>query len=124
MPVGILRRLPVRYRGLTTACAVLLIALGVNAQRAHGAAPFYEGKQSGLSLEHRQVAGTIPTHASLRAISAIIFPASLPSSLITCRERADWFRRTISSRWPNPTVSPWAISLLWMITAFIPIPSR
>jgi tripartite-type tricarboxylate transporter receptor subunit TctC len=44
MPVGILRRLPVRLRVLTTACAVLLIALVVNDQRAHGAAPFYEGK--------------------------------------------------------------------------------
>jgi tripartite-type tricarboxylate transporter receptor subunit TctC len=44
MPVRILRRLPVRLRGLTTACAVLLIALAVNDQRAHGAAPFYEGK--------------------------------------------------------------------------------
>ena len=44
MPVRILRRLPVRLRGLTTACAVLLIAVGVNDQRAYGAAPFYEGK--------------------------------------------------------------------------------
>ena len=44
MPLRILRRLPVRFRGLMTACAVLLIALGVNDQRAHGAAPFYEGK--------------------------------------------------------------------------------
>ncbi|HEX6435503.1 MAG TPA: tripartite tricarboxylate transporter substrate-binding protein [Candidatus Binatia bacterium] len=44
MPVKILKSLLVRFRGLTTACAVLLIALGVNDQPAHGAAPFYEGK--------------------------------------------------------------------------------
>ena len=44
MPVRILRRLPVRFRGLTIACAILLIALAISEQRAHGAAPFYEGK--------------------------------------------------------------------------------
>jgi tripartite-type tricarboxylate transporter receptor subunit TctC len=44
MPVKILRCLPVRFRWLMTACAVLLIALGASDQRAHGAAPFYEGK--------------------------------------------------------------------------------
>jgi tripartite-type tricarboxylate transporter receptor subunit TctC len=44
MPVRILRRLPVRLRFLPTAFAVLLIVLGINDQRAHGAAPYYEGK--------------------------------------------------------------------------------
>ena len=44
MPVRILRRLPVRFRFLPAAFAVLLMAVGVNDQRAHGAAPFYEGK--------------------------------------------------------------------------------
>jgi tripartite-type tricarboxylate transporter receptor subunit TctC len=44
MPVRILRRLLVRLWGLTTACAILLIALSASDQRAHGAAPYYEGK--------------------------------------------------------------------------------
>jgi tripartite-type tricarboxylate transporter receptor subunit TctC len=44
MPVKIFRCLPVRFWCLTIACAVLLIALGASDQRAHGAAPFYEGK--------------------------------------------------------------------------------
>jgi tripartite-type tricarboxylate transporter receptor subunit TctC len=44
MPVRISRRLLVRLWGLTTACAILLIALSASDQRAHGAAPYYEGK--------------------------------------------------------------------------------
>lgn len=44
MPVRILKRLPVSFRFLPTACAVLLMAVGVSTQPAHGAAPFYEGK--------------------------------------------------------------------------------
>jgi tripartite-type tricarboxylate transporter receptor subunit TctC len=54
MPERILKRSPVRCRGLTSALAVLLIALAVNDQRAHGAAPFYEGKTI------RIVVGTSP----------------------------------------------------------------
>lgn len=44
MPVKILRCLPVRFWCLTIGCAVLLIALATSDERAHGAAPFYEGK--------------------------------------------------------------------------------
>jgi tripartite-type tricarboxylate transporter receptor subunit TctC len=44
MPVKILTRLLVRLWGLTIACAILLIALSASDQRAHGAAPYYEGK--------------------------------------------------------------------------------
>jgi tripartite-type tricarboxylate transporter receptor subunit TctC len=44
MPIRISRRLLVRLWGLTTACAILLIALSASDQRAHGAAPYYEGK--------------------------------------------------------------------------------
>jgi len=44
MPVRILRRLPIRFRCFTTACAILLIALSASDQAAHGAAPYYEGK--------------------------------------------------------------------------------
>ena len=44
MPVRILRRLPVRFRCFTTACAILLIALSTSDQTAHSATPYYEGK--------------------------------------------------------------------------------
>jgi tripartite-type tricarboxylate transporter receptor subunit TctC len=44
MPVTILSSLPVRFWCLMIAFVVLLIPLSTSDQRAHGAAPFYEGK--------------------------------------------------------------------------------
>jgi tripartite-type tricarboxylate transporter receptor subunit TctC len=44
MPNGVIRRWPVKLACLTTAFAVLSLALGASEKPAHSAAPFYEGQ--------------------------------------------------------------------------------